>query len=333
VGAGRGRRRGDGGCARDASDGPVRPRRDSDDRRALRGRGAQRPPGSIVIVAIDQNSLARLPRFPFRWSIYARDRDAAEPTRFSTTVRRASSRSPKDYCPDFAAAMSSSTARSARAAARSCGANNSARNRPAGFVDGAVRLSRAPISRSLGEMAADGLFLNRDGRSAKAHLSDVPEIGEADRVRARVPFHELDDLTTCAQREALAMDTTGSASRGASRGAKNSGNQRQLTTGPGSSHPSGVAQWRPVTINGNRRRATYKQEVRGSSPRPPTLGKQGFPTGRVRRDCRKATRRVRLRPTGPAGRGRVGGSRLLIGRDAMSERDREALFLSGLSRK
>jgi hypothetical protein len=136
-------------------------------------------------------------------------------------------------------------------------------------VDGAVQLSRAPIRRSLDGMGADGRLLTRDGRCASAHLSHVPEIGVAPLVRARVAVdHELEDLTNCAQREVLAVDTT-SAHRGASRGAKNSGNQRRMTTGPGSSHPSGVAQWQRVTINGNERRATYKQEVRGSSPRPP----------------------------------------------------------------
>jgi CHASE2 domain-containing sensor protein/tRNA A-37 threonylcarbamoyl transferase component Bud32 len=34
-------------------------------------RGTQRPPRGIVVVAIDQDSLARLPRFPFRRSLYA----------------------------------------------------------------------------------------------------------------------------------------------------------------------------------------------------------------------------------------------------------------------
>jgi CHASE2 domain-containing sensor protein len=34
-------------------------------------RGAQRAPRGVVVVAIDQDSLARLPRFPFRRSLYA----------------------------------------------------------------------------------------------------------------------------------------------------------------------------------------------------------------------------------------------------------------------
>jgi hypothetical protein len=57
---------------------------------------------------------------------------------------------------------------------------------------------------------------------------------------------------------------------GASRGAKNFGNQPPRTTGPGRAHPGRVAQWRRVTTNGNKRRATYKQEAPGSSPGPPT---------------------------------------------------------------
>jgi hypothetical protein len=61
-----------------------------------------------------------------------------------------------------------------------------------------------------------------------------------------------------------------SVDRGASRGAKNFGNQPPLTTGREPSHPRRVAQWQQVTVNGDERRATYKQEV-GSSNLPPPM--------------------------------------------------------------
>jgi hypothetical protein len=61
--------------------------------------------------------------------------------------------------------------------------------------------------------------------------------------------------------------TTG---RGVSRGASNFGNERLRSVTPDRSHPLGAAQWQPVTSYGNQGRETYKQEVPGSSPGPPT---------------------------------------------------------------
>ena len=66
------------------------------------------------------------------------------------------------------------------------------------------------------------------------------------------------------------LDLSSCANRGASRGASNFGNSRPTTTPIEPSYPQRVAERQRMTINGNERRATYKQEVRGSSPRPPT---------------------------------------------------------------
>jgi hypothetical protein len=90
---------------------------------------------------------------------------------------------------------------------------------------------------------------------------------------------------------------------GACRGACNSGNLRLPTAAPQRSYPLDAAQWRPVTMYGSPERETYKQEVPGSSPGPPT-GRNACKSSRPRcaghlpRDPRDASfRRVVRSPT------------------------------------